>query len=252
MPGAAPGRDGADTGASSAAPVPIGNADVDRVRGEVAAAPTDAGTYTERLTLLYLWARLLIGLGAEDAMAPLLGIVTGLGTKEPTGESFRAVDDGFALLDTITAGLPAALLPGDVHADRDGRRDGKGSADVLPTLCELAGIPAPADVQGRSIVPAVRADAATEGGHVPHPVMVTCYYGDPRFHNFSLYDARFRYTWYPATGERELYDHGDDPHELHNRAEDPTLREHVGRLHATLLEAHVGNDAQTLGRVAVW
>jgi arylsulfatase A-like enzyme len=119
------------------------------------------------------------------------------------------------------------------------------NADVLPTLCELAHVPLPSGVQGRSILPALQ-------GVDPHPVLVFAYSTDPRHHNFSLYDSRHRFTWYPVTDERELYDHQDDPHELHNRVGDTGLAEHQEKLFQTLLRLHCQTDNPHLGRVAIW
>jgi len=115
------------------------------------------------------------------------------------------------------------------------------NADVMPTLCELVGVDAPEGVQGRSIV--------ASGAEDPDRLApVFCYQHDFRHHNFSVFDERFRYTLYPVTGERELYDHRTDPHELRNLAgtENPVEQ----RLHHRLLEIHIASDNPSAGRIA--
>ncbi|HYF52537.1 MAG TPA: sulfatase-like hydrolase/transferase [Planctomycetota bacterium] len=119
------------------------------------------------------------------------------------------------------------------------------NADVLPTLCDLHDVPLPAGVQGRSILPALRGESA-------HAVPVFAYHSDPQFHNFTLYDERYRFTLYPGTGERELYDHTDDPHELRNRANDPVLKAVESRMREELLELHLRSDTPSGGRVCDW
>lgn len=133
---------------------------------------------------------------------------------------------------------PGATLPAETHAPMS-------NTDVLPTLCALANVPPPADVQGRSILPSLHDGAA-------HLVQVCGYLHEPRFHNFSLYDERYRFTWYPASNERELYDHQLDPHELRNRAGDPALLAEEERLFTTLLRHHVATDNPVGGRIARW
>jgi arylsulfatase len=119
------------------------------------------------------------------------------------------------------------------------------NADVLPTLCQLAEVAAPAGVQGRSMLPVLRGEAA-------HVVPVYGYHSHARFHNFSVFDARYRFTIFPGTGERELYDHGEDPHELVNRAGDAGLANVERGLMDKLLNIHLINDAPSGGRVCDW
>ncbi len=133
---------------------------------------------------------------------------------------------------------PDASLPAKTHTPMS-------NVDVLPTLCALANVPLPAGVQGTNVLP------AADGGE-SHPVRVCGYLHDPRFHNFSIYDERYRFTWYPATEERELYDHQRDPHELQNRAGDSALAADEERLFATLLRHHVATDNPVGGRIARW
>ena len=83
--------------------------------------------------------------------------------------------------------------------------------DLYPTLAELAGLPVPDHVEGRSLVPLL-ADPSHDW---PYPALTTY-----NFDNHSLRTERYRYTRY-ADGSEELYDHATDPNEWTNLAGDP-------------------------------
>ena len=133
---------------------------------------------------------------------------------------------------------PRAGLPGETATPMS-------NVDVLPTICELTGVPVPAGVQGQSVLQAVH-------GGQPGSPLVMCYNTTPRFHNFSIYDERRRFTWYPATGERELYDHLADPHELTNLAGRMHVAAEEDRLFQRLLEQYLRLESPAAGRVALW
>ncbi len=87
-----------------------------------------------------------------------------------------------------------------------------GLVDVLPTVCEMAGLAVPADVQGRSLVPAFFGRRKAES---PLAYAETYY---PRFHFGwselkSVQDGRYKLILAPVP---ELYDVGADPGEEKN------------------------------------
>ena len=85
--------------------------------------------------------------------------------------------------------------------------------DVFPTLLELAGLPARADLEGRSLTPQLRdANAPRE-----NPAITTHNQG-----NHAVRTEDWRYIRY-ADGSEELYDHSVDPNEWRNLAGDPAL-----------------------------
>lgn len=102
--------------------------------------------------------------------------------------------------------------------------------DVYPTLCELAGLPTPEHVQGRSFAAVLR-DPAT-----PHKDFVIGRFGA----GDTIRTDNFRYSMYSTRqGEvtgRMLYDHNEDPKENKNIAGKPELGPVVERLHQTLVE----------------
>lgn len=82
---------------------------------------------------------------------------------------------------------------------------------VYPTLCELADLPVPNHVEGRSIVRLLRDPDAVW----PHPAVTT--HGRNRH---AVRSEQWRYIRY-EDGSEELYDHTADPYEWKNLAGDP-------------------------------
>jgi len=89
--------------------------------------------------------------------------------------------------------------------------------DLLPTLCDLTGVPAPDDVDGLSLRPVLEQLA-------PHvrDVVFAEYYGKQawRVPIRMARTARWKYVRYLGYGE-ELYDLAADPGELRNLAREP-------------------------------
>jgi arylsulfatase A-like enzyme len=94
--------------------------------------------------------------------------------------------------------------------------------DVCPTLCDMAGVPLPDGVDGRSLAPLVRADDADRESFAERPAFTEVQLG--KFTGVSLRSGRWRYTaWQGPQGSagRQFYDHDTDPRELVNLADDP-------------------------------
>lgn len=127
---------------------------------------------------------------------------------------------------------PGADLPRETTAPLCG-------ADVLPTLCRLADIPVPELCQGESL--GVGRKRLPLGQDFP---------AEPAERNLTIYDDRYRYTWYPATGEQELYDHAEDPYEKSNIAasDRKTARQCLANLHEMTAFA----VAPQSGRISIW
>lgn len=103
--------------------------------------------------------------------------------------------------------------------------------DLAPTLAELAGVPIPSQVDGRSLVRVLDGtdrDGADE--------FLFERYANRRAIAFAgIHDRRWKYLELPHTRERELYDLVNDPYELENLAESPALAGLVGVMRARLL-----------------
>ena len=95
------------------------------------------------------------------------------------------------------------------------------NTDFAPTLLDLAGLPVPADMQGRSIVPLLKGDAPADW----RTAMYYRYYHYPPDHrvqpHYGVRDDRRKLIYSNKIDAWELYDLQTDPHELTNLAADP-------------------------------
>lgn len=155
-------------------------------------------------------------------------------------------DHELILKDTICANalvhVPLILRAPGWHLPRETSVP-VSNVDVLPTLCALADVEAPKDVHGENVAAAIHQDP-------DRTVLVYGYQHEAKHHNFSALDSRFRFTVYPNTGERELYDHMADPAELVNIAGHPDHEAHESHLYRSLLESHLAADNPAGGRIA--
>ena len=118
----------------------------------------------------------------------------------------------------------SARVPFIIHAP-GAKGNGQVSAsivellDIYPTLCDLAGLPAPQALQGRSLRPVLNEPRATVNG-----MAFTQARRGPDNVNWgrSLRTSRWRCTeWDEGRNGIELYDHDSDPGEFTNLASDP-------------------------------
>ncbi len=109
------------------------------------------------------------------------------------------------------------------------------NVDFAPTFLDLAGLSIPADMQGRSLVPALR-------GQTPpgwRTSMYYRYYHDPGDHNtrahYGVRTMTHKLIWYWKSGQWELFDLRDDPLELNNLYGQPGHEKITAELKAELL-----------------
>ncbi|VGO12832.1 Arylsulfatase [Pontiella desulfatans] len=95
--------------------------------------------------------------------------------------------------------------------------------DIYPTLAELAGLPIPASVQGKSLVPVLRNPGATV-----RDAALSLNNG------FSLRENQFAYMRY-TNGSEELYDMKKDPKQFSNLAVNPEYAATLRKLRASLV-----------------
>lgn len=113
-------------------------------------------------------------------------------------------------------GVPSgARLPAQCHL-----------RDVYPTVCELAGVPVPGSVQGRSLAPVLR------GERQEIYEEVFAYFTDTQ----RLIRTRegWKLVWYPRGSRLQLFQVNEDPHELRDLAADPAQASRVASLQARL------------------
>ena len=93
-----------------------------------------------------------------------------------------------------------------------------GLVDLYPTLTELCGVKAPANLQGQSLAPMLKDPSAPGRGWALTHVQRRS--KGAKFDGYSLRTSRWRYTeWDGGKAGRELYDRESDPLELTNLAE---------------------------------
>jgi arylsulfatase A-like enzyme len=90
-----------------------------------------------------------------------------------------------------------------------------GLQDIMPTLLDVAGIPIPETVTGRSLLPLMRGEETgwREYLHGEHA-------GQYRYEDgmHFLTDGHNKYIWYSQTGREQLFNLDNDPNELHDLA----------------------------------
>lgn len=112
-----------------------------------------------------------------------------------------------------------------------GARSGARSAvqcylrDLFPTFCELAGVPIPSTVQGRSLRAALAGSA-----EAAHPFVVSVFTDTQRM----IRDERWKLVLYPRAGRRQLFDLASDPLEITDLSGAAETREVARRLEREL------------------
>jgi iduronate 2-sulfatase len=105
--------------------------------------------------------------------------------------------------------------------------------DVYPTLADLCGLPAPNDLDGKSLRPLL--DNPAVSWDRPAYTQVTRTVRQRAVMNYSVRTERWRYTeWNAEPARAELYDHDRDPREHVNLASDPSHRQTVAQLKSLL------------------
>ena len=115
--------------------------------------------------------------------------------------------------------------------------------DIYPTLCELAGLELPSQLQGESLVSLLSEGSEASGSSSSAGAAFQVYPRAPKEHGPLLGQAvrtdRWRYVEWQKRSDgaivaRELYDMRDDPEETVNRAADPSLADVVAE-HSKLI-----------------
>jgi iduronate 2-sulfatase len=112
--------------------------------------------------------------------------------------------------------------------------------DIYPTLCDLTGLPIPAQLQGKTITTILKDGKASvnEVAFSQYPRNIK---KNKQAMGYTLRDKRYRYTEWrscgskpaPGTKEivaREFYDYDKDPLEKRNRLNDKSYADEVARM----------------------
>jgi len=174
----------------------------------------------------------------DEQIGRVLGALDRLGLRDNTIVAFVS-DHGFHLAEhglwcKTSCFEYDARVPMIISAPGM-KQPGKASAslaelvDLYPTLADLAGLPAPDDLEGVSLRPVLdRPETAIkQGAFTQHP-RPAYYRGNPDVMGVSVATKDFRYTeWRDhATGNvtaREFYNHRKSLSENHNEADNPAF-----------------------------
>lgn len=118
------------------------------------------------------------------------------------------------------------------------------NCDVMPTIAGLAGLDAPPGLHGRDLRHSLRRGE--------HHAMAFCSNGDMASVNHTIYDDRYRLTWYPEADWVELFDHDEDPCEQRNLGNVAEHRGKVEELRNALQRGLAQCYNPTLGRIGAW
>ncbi len=88
--------------------------------------------------------------------------------------------------------------------------------DIFPTVCELADVPAPEGLDGRSIIPEV--EGRRDGKQF---ALCEWDFPPPQRRVNAIRTRTHRLVYYSHQQGGELYDHRTDPYEMHNLFDDP-------------------------------
>ena len=120
------------------------------------------------------------------------------------------------------------------------------NADFAPTFLDLAGLPVPADMHGKSLVPILRGEKPTGW----RDSIYYRYYHDPGHHNtrahYGVRTATHKLIHYWKKDMWELYDLTKDPKEQKNLIDDPSQKAKIAELKAEIvrLQKQLGDTGQ--------
>ena len=119
------------------------------------------------------------------------------------------------------------------------------NTDVVPTVLNMLGMEVDEDIQGVDIFNEANRD---------NTPMVTCFGVTTEYRNISLYDDTYRYTYYLATGEEELYNHKKDLKEINNLVNDSDtdVSEICRAMKTKLMVKHVQSDLGIYRHYSLW
>jgi arylsulfatase A-like enzyme len=198
--------------------------------------------------------------GVDDSVGKLLGYLDEAGLAADT-VVFYASDNGWYLGDLGLYDKRFMYEPGlhiPLLARGPGIRTGHVPAqlvaniDLAPTFLDLAGLPVPDSMQGRSLVPLLRGESPAEW----RASVYYRYYHDPGHHNTAAHlgvrTATHKLVYYWKKDAYELFDLARDPTEQRNLLFDPAeaARPDVAQLFSELkaeiarLQAHYKDDGR--------
>ncbi|MDF3129323.1 sulfatase-like hydrolase/transferase [Kiritimatiellaeota bacterium B1221] len=114
--------------------------------------------------------------------------------------------------------------------------------DLFPTLLELAGVEVPPRVDGSSLL----------DDQPDRRAMIQCIGGNYEERSLTIYDERYRLTWFMERDEWEAYDHDQDPYERQNCIDTFRQTGAFSCLRNELMERHAYASDPQSGRFSCW
>lgn len=114
--------------------------------------------------------------------------------------------------------------------------------DIMPTLLDAAGLPAPQAIDGRSLLPDAR-NAATDG--TPGEGLRAYLHGEHQLLGQSLQWIRlgpWKYVWLSGSGTEQLFDLDADPEERVNRVDDTAAQPGLTACRTALISELTGRE----------
>jgi arylsulfatase A-like enzyme len=124
--------------------------------------------------------------------------------------------------------------------------------DITPTLLEIAGVDAPSNIQGESLVPLLR---GSRDSHKPH---VVCEFngalaGMPyQSHGTMVFDGRYKTCMYHDAGKAEIFDLENDPGEFDSLWDRSGFEKEQIRLLKQHLDAVMGTSDAGIERTGMY
>ncbi|MFW6060053.1 MAG: arylsulfatase [Phycisphaeraceae bacterium] len=113
--------------------------------------------------------------------------------------------------------------------------------DVMPTVLDAAGVDIPDTVDGQSMVPLLRGQAAqTDWRDYLIGEHIWCYSHEQA--NYYVTDGKQKYIWFPYLGREQLFDLVSDRGETRDLASDNAWQKQLGAWRARLVEELTARD----------
>ena len=92
--------------------------------------------------------------------------------------------------------------------------------DIMPTVLDIADVPIPNTVEGKSLVPLLRGDKCNwpEYLHLEHANL-----------HHTLTDGTEKYIWFTNDGREQFFDLSKDPDERHDLVDEPSALDRIGK-----------------------
>ena len=143
------------------------------------------------------------------------------------------IDKHFNMYDDVLRVPLIISWPGKVPQQNRSDAFSSNSIDIAKTILGAAGIEAPDTFVGEDLV-----QMANDADFKPRTAAYAQYYGTESgaYSMRMLRDERYKFVYHPVGDCHEFYDLQEDPGELRNLIEDPSLQDEITRLKQQLFD----------------